>query len=63
MNVHHYNELAAVLTIHLPYLQITFLLGKLTLSTPRGTDGSFQPVTSMSIVLFVVTALPSQVGL
>ena len=35
----------------------------LTLSTPRGTDGSFQPTPSMTIVLFIVTILPCQVGL
>ena len=35
----------------------------LTLSTPRGTDGSFQPVPGMTIVWFVVTALPHQAGL
>ena len=35
----------------------------LTLSTLRGTDSSFQPVPSMTIVLFIVTALPCQVGL
>ena len=28
---------------------------KLTLSMPRGTDGSFQPVPSMTIVSFIVT--------
>ena len=39
------------------YLPIS-LITPLTLSTPRGTDGSFQPVPSMTIVLFVVTALP-----
>ena len=35
----------------------------LTLSMPRGTDSSFQPAPSMTIVLFIVTALPCQVGL
>ena len=35
----------------------------LTLIVLRGTDGSFQPVPSMTIVLFVVTTLPHQVGL
>ena len=30
----------------------------LTLSALRVTDGSFQPVPSVTIVLFVVTALP-----
>ena len=44
-------------------LAINKLLDKLTLSMPRGTDGSFQPVPSMTIVLFIVTALPCQVGL
>ena len=39
------------------------LVIRLTLSMLRGTDGSFQPVPSMTIVLFVVTALPCQVGL
>ena len=39
------------------------LLWCLTLSAPRGTDGSFQPVPSMTIVLFIVNALPHQVGL
>ena len=29
----------------------------------RGTDGSFQPVPSMTIVLFIVTVLPCQVAL
>ena len=28
-----------------------------------GTDGSFQPTPSMTIVLFIVTALPCQAGL
>ena len=35
----------------------------LTLSMLRGTDSSFQLVPSMTIVLFIVTALPCQVGL
>ena len=35
----------------------------LTLGMPRGTDGSFQPVPIMTIVLFVVTTLSHQVGL
>ena len=35
----------------------------LTLSAHRGTDGSFQPAPSVTIVLFLVTALPRQVGL
>ena len=35
----------------------------LTLSLPRGTDGSFQPALSMTIVLFMATTLPCQVGL
>ena len=34
-----------------------------TLSALRGTDGSFQPVPSVTIVLFVVTALPCQAEL
>ena len=42
------------------YLKISVVL---TLSTPRGTDGSFQPAPSMTIVLFIVTALPRQVEL
>ena len=33
------------------------------LSVPSSTDRSFQPVPSRTIVLFVVTALPHQVGL
>ena len=36
---------------------------RLTLSVPRGTDGSFQPAPNMTIVLFIVTTLPCQVGL
>ena len=35
----------------------------LTLSVPRGTDGSFQPVPNITIVLLIVTALPHQVEL
>ena len=35
----------------------------LTLSMLRGTDGSFQPVPSMTIVLFIVNKLRCQVGL
>ena len=36
---------------------------QLTLSMLRGTDSSFQPAPGMTIVLFIVTALPHQVGL
>ena len=36
---------------------------KLTLSAPRGTDGSFQPAPRVTLVLFVVTVLPCQAGL
>ena len=39
------------------------MIYQLTLSMLRGTDGSFQPVRSMTIVLFIVTALPCQAGL
>ena len=38
-------------------------VGMLTLSMPSSTDCSFQPAPSMTIVLFIVTALPCQVGL
>ena len=38
-------------------------LFQLTLSVPSSTDHSFQPVPSMTIVLFIVTTLPHQVGL
>ena len=30
---------------------------------PKGTDGSFQPALSITIVLFIVTKLPCQAGL
>ena len=36
---------------------------ELTLSAPSSTDYSFQPAPSMTIVLFIVTTLPCQVGL
>ena len=35
----------------------------LTLSALRGTDSSVQPAPSVTIVLFLVTALACQVGL
>ena len=38
-------------------------LGILTPNAPRGTDSSFQPAPTMTIVLFIVTALPHQAGL
>ena len=44
-------------------MRITLSSATLTLSVLRGTDSSFQPVPSMTIVLFIVTALPHQVGL
>ena len=49
-----YPELASIIDIYFTLL---------TLSMLRGTDGSFQPAPNMTIVLFVVTALPCQVGL
>ena len=36
---------------------------RLTLSAPSGNDCSFQPVPSMTILLFIVTILPHQMGL
>ena len=42
--------------------QLTFIY-LLTFSAPRGTDSSFQPAPSVTIVLFVVTAISYQVGL
>ena len=31
--------------------------------TLKGTDGSFQPALTITIALFIVTALPHQAGL
>ena len=44
-------------------LMLTPCFGILTLSAPRGTDGSFQPAPGMTIVLVIVTTLPFQAGL
>ena len=38
-------------------------LSNVTLSAPSSTDRSFQPALSVTIVFFVVTALPCQAGL
>ena len=43
--------------------QIQKDIPKLTLMVWRGTEGSFKPAPSVTIVLFVVTALPCQAGL
>ena len=42
---------------------LVYVISPLTLSAPSNTDCSFQPAPSMTIVLFIVTALSHQVGL
>ena len=58
------NTIRNLLVVHKDKGKITQKSGViLTLSTPRGTDSSFQPVPNMTIILFIVNALPCQVGL